>query len=96
MNRLALVQELDEARISISRLIESVKSGIHDSDAALSPLAYEFQHIVCHLARGWYFREMSDDEIFDLSQEEFERMSYSIPNWGLMFNVVDPGEKLDR
>jgi hypothetical protein len=94
MNRLAVLQELDEAKIAIDQLMNDIRSGTCDAVEDLSPLAVDIEHILCHISRAWHFRALSDSTIDHLSQEEFNRMSYSVPNLFFNFTVVDAGASL--
>jgi hypothetical protein len=74
--------ELDEAAFHLRELAEEFRSGKlgEDDDPALEVM---LGHVLDHLCRAWNARELDADEKMALSQDEFERMSNSVPNFQL-------------
>ena len=75
-------------RQHLSELIEEMESGeIGEDDWAA--LAVNLGHVMDHLCYAWNVRDLSFDEQAEESQEEFERKTNGVPNFGMERYFVD-------
>lgn len=93
MNRMWAINELDELKEHIETVISEIENGEYDPDGELS-YQVSLSHLMDHLVRSWHFSKMTDDEISDLSQEAFERITYSVPRLNAEIRLVEPNEKI--
>ena len=80
MNVATIEFELGEALVHLESLVAEIRNGKVGSDDAPG-LAVDLGHILDHISRAWNCKDMSPDEKSKLSQEEFERLSNTVPNF---------------
>jgi hypothetical protein len=88
MHNTASVAQLQEARVHLDALISMLKDAPIDDDEDFG-LSIYFQHVLEHLVLAWHFRSKSDEEAAKLSQEEFNKLCSSIPNFGYVLRLLD-------
>jgi hypothetical protein len=90
-NRGAVRQELSEALLALQKCEQKTQSGAYD-DAPL-PIAVDFQQVLIHLCLAWHFKDMTHEEIQALTQEKFNSLSNTVPNFGFSLRLmsgIDP------
>ncbi|MGI6415581.1 MAG: hypothetical protein ACOX1P_07925 [Thermoguttaceae bacterium] len=80
MNVTTVEFDLGEALIHMESLVAELRSGKVGSDDEPA-LAVQLGHILDHISRGWNCKDMSPEQKSQLSQEEFERLSNTVPNF---------------
>ncbi|MEM6458466.1 MAG: hypothetical protein AAF710_03645 [Planctomycetota bacterium] len=81
-------QQLDELIVHAKNLITEIEEGRYDDDGDLSyPIA--LSHLMDHLVRAWHYSQMTDDQVARISQEQFERVTYSIPKLNIEHRLVE-------
>lgn len=80
MNIATVEFDLGEALIHLDSLVAELRSGKIGSDDEPA-IAVELGHILDHISRAWNCKDMTPEEKSRLSQEEFERLSNTIPNF---------------
>jgi hypothetical protein len=88
-NRAAVCLELSEALLTLQRCHEKAKTGAYDEEAPLV-MAIDFQQILMHLCLAWHSKQMTNEEIKALPQQEFERLANTVPNFGFGLTLM-PG-----
>jgi len=88
-NRVAVALQLSGAKVALDECIQKVNSGDFDDEAPLV-MAVDFEQVLYHLCLAWHFKNMTDEERAGLSQEEFKRLSNTVPNFGFELKLM-PG-----
>jgi hypothetical protein len=91
-NRTAVKRQLSGAKVALDECIHKVNSGNYDEEATLT-MAIDFEQVLYHLCLAWHFKHMTDEERGSLSQEEFNRLSKTVPNFGFelkLMSGIDP------
>ncbi|MBI1369798.1 MAG: hypothetical protein GC162_14225 [Planctomycetes bacterium] len=93
MNRDRAIFHLHEIASDIPGLIAEIEQGRYDEDGDLS---YEvaLAHLLDHLSLAWHQSRMTDNEVAQLSQEQFEQLCTAIPRLQLDMRLVDTWEKV--
>ncbi len=80
--------EIHEAIDGVASALKFVRSDEFDddSDMALSVWLY---HVLDHLCFAWNGRAMGGDELLKQTQEEFDEMTFNIPNWTGAFRIME-------
>jgi hypothetical protein len=86
-NRGAVRQELSEALLALQRSEQKTQSGAYDGDPPLA-IAVDFHQVLTHLCLAWHFKEMTHEQIRTLTQEEFDRLANTIPNFGFRLKLM--------
>ena len=90
MNRNNILYELEEAQCHLEELLNKIKyRKLEDNDG--HSLAIMIAHIIGHFAFAWNTRNMSSEEVDNLSQDEFEKLSNTIPDPNVEF-ILENGE----
>jgi hypothetical protein len=72
--------DLGEALIHLESLVAEMRTGqIRNDDEPA--LAVQLGHILDHISLAWNCKDMSPERKSNLSQEEFERLSNTVPNF---------------
>jgi hypothetical protein len=72
--------QLSEALEDLQALVTKLRTGeIHADDDP--ELAVRLGHILDHISRAWNCKDMPPEEKSKLTQEEFERLSNTVPNF---------------
>jgi len=93
MNRRQAIEEIDELIEHAQELSKDICDGHYDKAGDLS-YAVGLGHLLDHLSRAWHFAQMTDEEIDNLSQAEFEKLTYSIPKLNGNHKLVELHEKV--
>jgi hypothetical protein len=72
--------ELGEALIHLESTVADIRSGELGPDDSAG-LAVELCHILEHISRAWNCKDMTMEEMNDLPQSEFNRLSDNVPNF---------------
>jgi hypothetical protein len=88
-NREAVERQLSGAKVALDECIQKVKAGDYDDEAPLV-MAVDFEQVLYHLCLAWHFKHMTDEQRESLSQEEFKRLSNTVPNFGFELKLM-PG-----
>jgi hypothetical protein len=94
-NRAAVERQLSGAQVALDECIQKVKTGGYDNEAPLV-MAIDFEQVLYHLCLAWHFKHMTDEQRENLSQEEFKRLSNTVPNFGFelkLMSGIDPEVK---
>ncbi len=79
MNVHSTLFELSEAHMHLDDLIRDLQEGkISDEDD--SALQTTLEHILDHLCFSWSARDLSEEQLVNLPQGEFERHCCTVPN----------------
>jgi hypothetical protein len=80
MNTTTVDFDLGEALIHLQDLVAEFRAGkIQTRDEPA--LAVQLGHILDHICLAWNCKDMSPEHKSKLSQEEFERLSNTVPNF---------------
>ncbi len=93
MNRVSAIAELEELKEHIETVISEIENGSYDEDGELS-YQVSMAHLMDHLVRAWHFSKLTDEQIADLDQKAFERITYSIPKLNADVRLVEPNDKI--
>lgn len=72
--------ELGEALTHLESLVTEIRSGKLKSDDEPA-LAVQLDHVLDHISLAWNCKDMSPEQQSKLSQEKFERLSNTVPNF---------------
>lgn len=72
--------ELAEASHHLQELVAELHAGQID-ERGEPGLAVQLSHILGHICRAWNCKDSTPEEVAGLSQEEFESLSNSVPNF---------------
>jgi hypothetical protein len=72
--------ELAEAAYHLQALVAELHDGKID-DRGEPAVSVQLAHILDHVSRAWNCKDMTGDQKSKLSQEEFERLSNTVPNF---------------
>jgi hypothetical protein len=72
--------ELNEASIHLAELVAGIRDGTIEPDNTPA-LAIDLAHIMDHLCRAWNCKDMTHEQKDSITQEEFERLSNTVPNF---------------
>ncbi len=77
----AIVQcELEEASVHLQDLVAELREGKIGEDDTPA-VSIQLAHIIDHLCRAWNCKDQTDEQRAALSQEDFERLSNTVPNF---------------
>jgi len=93
MNRNQALFELSELSSHIETLISEIHAGRYDENGDLS-YAVGLGHLMDHISLAWHYSRMSDDEVFALTQEQFEALTVAIPKFQYNCRLVELYEKV--
>ena len=80
--------DLSEAALHLQELVAEIRSGkIQDRDDPAVEVV--LGHVLDHICYAWNARELSGDEKFKLSQEEYEDMASAVPNFQLNRRLME-------
>ncbi|MDB6150079.1 MAG: hypothetical protein JWQ44_1527 [Chthoniobacter sp.] len=80
-----------EAAEGSKHLTDLVEESIQlDGEAYETALQGGLEHVVEHLARAWHFRRLTRQEVSELDEDTFWRLSNSIPNLAMCWELVLP------
>lgn len=86
-NRAAVALQLSEAKLALDAALEKVKAGAYDDESPVV-IAIDFEHVLYKLCLAWHFKSMTDEELNKLSQDEFTRLSNTVPNFGFELKLM--------
>jgi hypothetical protein len=72
--------ELAEASHHLQQLVSELRDGKID-DRGEPALSVQLAHILDHLCRAWNCKDQTPEQHASVSQEEFERLSHTVPNF---------------
>ena len=72
--------DVGEALIHLESLVGELRSGQIKSDDEPA-LAVQLGHILDHICLAWNCKDMTPEQKSKLSQEEFEQLSNTVPNF---------------
>lgn len=72
--------EVGEALIHLQGLVDDFRSGKMQTQDEPA-LAVQLGHILDHISVAWNCKDMTPDQMTALSQEDFERLSNTVPNF---------------
>ncbi len=72
--------ELAEAAYHLQELVAELRAGKID-DRGEPAVSVQLGHILDHISRAWNCRDMTPEQTSKLSQEEFQRLSNTVPNF---------------
>lgn len=91
-NRAAVERQLSGAKVALDECIEKLTCGDYDDEVPLV-IAIDFEQILYHLCLAWHFKGMTDEQRERLSEEDFKRLSNTVPNFGFelkLMSGIDP------
>jgi hypothetical protein len=88
-NRGAVRQQLSEALVALQQCEHKTQLGAYDEDGPIA-IAVDFQQVLIHLCLAWHFKGMTHEAIRALTQEQFDRLANSVPNFGFALKLM-PG-----
>jgi hypothetical protein len=91
-NRTAVALQLTAAKVALDECIRKVNAGDFDDEAPLV-MAVDFEQVLYHLCLAWHFKSMTAEERAALSQEDYKRLSNTVPNFGFelkLMSGIDP------
>ena len=80
MDIAAVEFELEEALIHLQDLVDEFRAGKIKADDEPA-LAVDLGHILDHISLAWNCKDMTPDQRAVLSQEDFERLCNTVPNF---------------
>jgi len=80
MNVTTVQFELAEASEHLQSLVAELREGKIDGQSE-PVIAVQVAHVLEHLCRAWNCKDMTPEEYSALSQDEFERLSNTVPNF---------------
>ena len=86
-NRAAVTLQLSEAKLALDAALEKAKVGQYDEEAPLV-MAIDFEQVLYKLCLAWHFKHKTHEEIKALTQEEFDRLSNTVPNFGFSLKLM--------
>jgi len=86
-NRPVVERQLSGAKVALEECLRKVKSGEFDHEVPLV-MAVDFEQVLYHLCLAWHLKHMSDQERAGLSEEELERLSNTVPNFGFELRLM--------
>jgi hypothetical protein len=89
MNKEAIIFNLMQATAQIQEITKKTRAGFYDDSGNIA-LASDMTNVLNYLNNSWHYREMTDVEINLLSQEEYEKLAFSIPIYDGRFLLQDP------
>ncbi len=84
INKETVLQELNE----ISKHISELQNLLEKSDVD-DGIFVNFGHILEHLNFAWNARIFSNEDAAKITQEQFETLCNSIPNYNFQFKLLD-------
>ena len=94
LNKSAVERQLSGARVALDECISKLNTGDYDDEAPLV-MAVDFEQVLYHICLAWHFKHMTDDERASLSEEEFKRLSNTVPNFGFELNLREKGSGIN-
>ena len=86
-NRAAVERQLSGAKVALDECVEKLKAGEYDDGAPLV-MAVDFEQVLYRLCLAWHFKNMTDEERAALSQEDYKKLSNTVPNFGFELNLM--------
>jgi hypothetical protein len=86
-NRSAVERQLSGASVALDECIQKLKAGEYDAEAPLV-MAIDFEQVLYHLCLAWHFKGMTNEQRDRLSQEDFKRLSNTVPNFGFELKLM--------
>ena len=80
MNTATVEFDLGEALIHLQDLVAEFRAGKIQTRNEPA-LAVQLGHVLDHICLAWNCKDMSPEQKSELSQEEFERLSNTVPNF---------------
>jgi hypothetical protein len=93
MNRIRTVFHLHEIATDIPEVIADIEQGRYDDDGDLS-LEVALGHLMDHLSLAWHQSRMTDAEVDNLSQEQYNQLCTAIPRLQIDNRLVETWEKV--
>jgi hypothetical protein len=72
--------ELQEAVIHLEELVNELRAGKID-DRGEPTVSVQLAHVLDHVCRAWNCKDISPEQKSKLTQEEFNRLSNTVPNF---------------
>lgn len=72
--------ELHEASIHLQQLVAELRDGTID-ERGEPALSVSLAHLLDHLCRAWNGKDLTPEQHAALSQDEFEHLSHTVPNF---------------
>ncbi len=93
MNRNRAIFQLGELISHADDVIEEIREGRYDEDG---DICYQvaINHLMDHLMLAWHYAVMSDEDIDQMTQEQFEKLSTAIPQFEVNHQLVQPYDKI--
>jgi hypothetical protein len=86
-NRNAVALQAAEAKLALNTILQKAQSGEYDDEAPLV-IAIDFEQVLYKLCLAWHFKRLSDQEIEALPEDEFIRLSNTVPNFGFSLRLL--------
>jgi hypothetical protein len=80
MNIATVEFDLGEALIHLQNLVAELRAGKIQTDDEPA-LAVQLGHVLDHICRAWNCKDMTPEQKSKLAQEEFDRLSNTVPNF---------------
>ena len=80
MNISIVQRDLEEASVHLQDLVTELREGKIGEDDTPA-VSIQLAHIMDHICRAWNCKDQTDGQRAALSQEEFERLSNTVPNF---------------
>ena len=91
-NRSAVERQLSGASVALDECVQKLKAGEYDAEAPLV-MATDLEQVLYHLCLAWHVKNLTDEERAALSQEDYKRLSNTVPNFGFelkLMSGIDP------
>jgi hypothetical protein len=88
--------ELHEAQDALLAILAELQDGEYQTLADMGGLRVTLAHVLDHLCRSWHGRNLAVTEWADQSQEAFDAMSSTVPNWEGRFQLIDGATTHDQ
>ncbi|MEP1150343.1 MAG: hypothetical protein ABJH08_01335 [Balneola sp.] len=93
MNNLEIISQLEELKDHIETLTSQLVD-VTSGEVSRTSLKIYLSHLMEHINVAWHYSKLSDEEIHNLDQEAYERISSSIPKLSPYFKLVEPNDKV--
>src|SRR5262245_52466850 len=95
LDRRAVRQELNQARLALQKCEQKTQSGADDEDGPLA-MVVDFQQLLMHLCFSWHFKHLTHEQIRALTQESFDRLANTVSKSPLLSETGVPPEATKR